>query len=176
MLLGAVFTILLAGALCVLLRQVDPNLALLWRSCEAALDGVAEAALFARLEIYTGKTEALDIGRQVALSRLFENACLASVNCGVAFFCAGSMPVFYLLLDSRFIPRSFAAFGLAAFVLTLLVGLTSLIARIPTRGAAWWIPEPITEIGTGSWLLLKGIDLDYWQRLCAGGRHGGLAA
>jgi len=34
----------------------------------------------------------------------------------------------------------------------------------------------VAEIGTGLWLLFKGINLDFWQRSHADGTQGGLAA
>lgn len=178
MLLAAVLTILLAGALYAFLKRVDPNLALfalLWRTCEAALGAVAKTALFAQRGVYTGGANAFDINGQTALSGLFGKAYLASFNSGILFFCGGSILFFYLLLKSRFIPRLLAVFGLAASVWTLLVALTSLIApALPT--GAWWTPMFVAEIGTGLWLLLKGINLDYWQRLPADSKQGGSVA
>jgi len=178
MLLGSVFTIPLAGALYIFLKRVDPNLALfalLWRTCEAALGAVAKTALFARLGVYTGGADAFDINGQIALSGLFGSAYLASFNSGIVFFCGGSILFFYLLLKSRFIPRRLAGFGLAASVWTLVVALTSLIAPdLPT--GAWWTPMFVAEIGTGLWLLIKGINLDYWQRLPADSQQRGSVA
>lgn len=127
--------------------------------------------IFTRLGIYTGDVDAFDSSGQVAFSGLFGNAYLASFNSGVVFFCAGSILFFYLLLKSRLIPWGLAAFGLAASVWTLLVGLTSLIVPSLPTGAAWWTPMLAAETGTGLWLLLKGINLDYWQRFHADGRE-----
>lgn len=166
MLLGSVLTIPLAGALYAFLKTVDPNLAmfaLLFRTCEALLGGVTKMALFTRLGIYTGTVAVFSLEQQSALSSLIRVAYQTGFNISVLFFSFGSILFFYLLFTSRFIPRALSAFGLFASVSVTAVSLANLIQPELLSGNLWWTPMFIAEIMTGLWLIVKGIDLDYWK-------------
>jgi len=176
MLLGSLLTIFLAGALYAFLKRVDPNLAmfaLLFRVCEAVLGGTAKIALFTRLGIFTGTVAALSLQERSAISNLVKLAYDAGFNISVLFFSFGSMLFFYLLLTSRFMPRALSMFGIFASVSATVVGLINLIDPDMSPGGVWWTPMFIAEIATGLWLLVKGIDLDYWKRKTAGNAQEG---
>lgn len=171
MLLGSVLTIPLAGALYAFLKVVDPNLAMfavLFRTCEALLGGVTKIALFTRLGIYTGTVAVFSLEQQSALSSLIRVAYQTGFNISVLFFSFGSILFFYLLFTSRFIPRALSAIGLFASVSVTAVSLTNLIHPDLLSGNLWWTPMFIAEIGTGLWLIVKGIDLDYWRHQTGG--------
>lgn len=170
MLLGSILTIFLAGALYAFLKPVDPNLAmfaLLFRTCEAVLGGVAKIALFTRLGIYTGTVAVFSLQEQSALSSLIRVAYQASFNISVLFFSFGSILFFHLMLTSRFIPRALSIFGIFASVSVAVVGLAKLINPELLSGNLWWTPMFVAEIATSLWLIVKGIDLDWWKRQTA---------
>ena len=165
MLMGSVLTIPLAGALYIFLKVVDPNLALLallWRICETVLGAVTKVLLFMRLGIFTGTFVSIGIVEQDSVSGLLRVGANASFNLSVLFFSFGSILFYYLLLKSRFIPRSLSILGIFASGWVTLLACASLVST-GIVGNAWWLPMFVAEIVTGLWLLFKGIDLEYWN-------------
>lgn len=166
MLLGSILTIFLSGALYAFLKPVDPNLAmfaLLFRVCEAVLGGVTKIALFTRLGIYTGTIALFSLEEQSALANLIRVFYTAGFNFSVLFFSFGSILFFYLMLTSRFIPRALSAIGIFASALVTVIGFSNLINPGLLPGNVWWTLMFIAEIATGLWLIIKGIDLDWWK-------------
>lgn len=145
-------TILLGGAFYVLLRPIQPNLALLallWRTAEATLGGAAAAVSFMALENLRGGG--------YAWARVLSAGYSAFFHIAVIFFSLGSILFFGLLFQSRYIPRALAAFGVIASVLVAVLGFLRLI--LPTLADALalaWAPIFIAEIATGAWLLWFG--------------------
>jgi len=75
----------------------------------------------------------------------------------LVFFSLGSILFFWLLLESRHIPRARAGFGILASVLVALLGFARLI--LPSLAGALvpaWAPIFIAEIATGTWPWLRG--------------------
>ncbi len=145
-------TILLGGAFYALLRTVDKNLALfalLWRVAEAVIGGVIAIFSFMALSIYTGRVSAFGVGERQALVNLLLRGYTVGFYIAVIYFSLGSIIFFYLLLESRFIPRTLSAFGIVASVLIPILGFASLI--FPERAPALtlgWAPMFIDEIAT----------------------------
>ena len=139
-LLGSMSTVLLAIGHYVTVRPIDENLALtalLFRAAEAAIGGVGVAAALSG----NGKSS------------------IAATAVAALFFCAGSTLFFYLFLRSTYIPRLLARWGVFA---SLLYGaywlFTVLVPQYPAAIAvAASIPILIAEVGTGLWLLFRGI-------------------
>ncbi len=160
-------TILLGGAFYALLKPVDSILALfalLWRVGEAVLGAGIVVMPFIALSIYTGAASAFGVAEQRALVNLMLRGYAVGFYITVIFFSMGSIVFFYLLLKSRFIPRSLSAFGVMASVLVPMVGFASL--TFPERAAALtlgWAPMFVAEIATGLWLLIAGPSLEYWN-------------
>jgi len=160
-------TILLAGAFYALLRTVHNNLALfalLWRVAEAVVGGVITIFSFMALSIYTGRVSAFGLAERQALVNLLLRGYTVGFYIAVIYFSLGSIIFFYLLLESRFIPRILSAFGIVASVLIPILGFASLI--FPERAPALtlgWAPMFIAEIATGLWLLIAGANLTYWN-------------
>jgi hypothetical protein len=88
---------------------------------------------------------------------------LASYNSGLAigfvFLGLGSAALAYVWLQSRFIPRAFAAWGI--FASLLLSAGTLAIIVFPSLGSmlglTYMMPLGIYEVGLGLWLLIRGI-------------------
>ena len=143
-LLGSMSTIPLAIGLYVTLKSVDGNLALtalLFRSAEAVIGAVGIVGAFAILQIYLAANHAADIA--------------------AIFFCTGSTIFFYLFFKTQYIPRMLSGWGVFASVLYLAMWFANLVAPglpslVQVIGS---IPILIAEVGTGLWLLIRGIRL-----------------
>lgn len=153
-------TVLLAGALYGLLRPVAPTLALLallWRTAEATLGGVAAVVSFIALENLRQLAQAASGGPAPALAPLLTAGYSAAFHVALVFFSAGSGLFFRLLMRTRHVPRPLAAWGLAASALVAMLSFQQLVR--PTLSSwlvAAWAPIFAAEIGTGLWLLMRG--------------------
>lgn len=159
---GSMSTVLLAIGLYVTVRPIDGNLALtalLFRSAEAAIGGMAIVGAFSGLQIYlqAGRAGAFDAAQLGAL------ASLTSPGEGTAvpalLFCVGSTIFFYLFLRSTYIPKLLS--GLGVFASVLYAAYWLLVLVVPSYPAAITvvasIPALVAEVSTGLWLLIRGV-------------------
>ena len=163
-LLGSMSTIALAIGLYVTLKPVDGNLALtalLFRSAEAVIGAVGIVGAFATLQIYLAANHAaaFDANQLHALTVLHPLA--VSTDVAAIFFCTGSTIFFYLFFKTQYIPRMLSGLGVFASVLYLAMWFANLVAPglpglVQVIGS---IPILIAEVGTGLWLLIRGIRL-----------------
>ena len=153
-------TILLAGAFYALLKPVAPNLALmalLWRTAEATLGGMAAVISFIALENLRTGVDGLGSAGFLWAARLLTVGYGTVFHVTLIFFSLGSVLFFWLLLKLRHIPRALAGFGILASVLVVLLGFARLI--LPSLAGALvtaWAPIFIAEIGTGAYLWVRG--------------------
>ncbi|HWT12073.1 MAG TPA: DUF4386 domain-containing protein [Allosphingosinicella sp.] len=159
LLVGFVAILGLAWALYVVLRRVDPRLALLallCRAVEAALMAVSTLIWFAALGNYLAPGE-------LAVRQLLDRLLTAGINTAFHFamICSsvGSILFFWLLYRSRGIPRPLAGFDLLASALALAFAFALLLApdSVARFGLAGWGPIFLAEIATGLWLLAVGV-------------------
>jgi len=153
-------TILLAGAFYALLRPVSPMLALLallWRTAEATIGGVAAAFAFIALEnLRSFGDEAAGAGT-LFMARLLNAGYVTLFQVALIFFALGSILFFGLLYRSRYIPRALAGFGVLASVLVVLLAFARLIVPSTAESlVAGWAPIFIAEFATGLHLLVRG--------------------
>ena len=156
-------TVLLAASLYALLKPVAPTLALfalLWRVAEATLGGGVSILRFARMHSFLGA----DARIGELLASLISAASYDANNIAELFFATGSLLFFWVLFRSRFIPRVLSLFGVgASFAIGLLGGAhLALPQPIPALEYAW-APIFISEIATGLWLLLAGVNTTLWN-------------
>ena len=157
--------VVLITALYVVLERVNRNLALLaafFRLIETMILIVAALNDFDVLRLLSGADYLLSFGpeRLQALARLSIGAHGAVYNVSFLFFGIGS-PIFcYLWLESGYVPRALAAFGVFA---SLLVGACALAfivfpeaANVVTIGY-YGGPIFVFELAMGLWLVFKGI-------------------
>ena len=163
--IGAVLTFVLAAALYVTLKPVNPNvarLALCWRLGEATLEGVTCALSFVVVRTYTAPHEfaPFDAGQMQALMsiiRTFQGSVFYVVT---TFFGFGSTLFFYLFFKSRYLPRLISGFGILASTIVPLMALANLIA--PENAALFqygWYPIFVAELVTGFWLLVFDVKI-----------------
>jgi hypothetical protein len=163
----AVFAIdaALIAALYVVLRSVNPTLALLaatWGLIETTILVVVTLSDFNVLRILSGAEylKVFEVDRLQALARLSIGAHGDAYNVGLVFAGLRSTAFCYLWFKSRFIPRALAAWGMVA---SLLMGACAL-AFIIFPELAKVVPVEIYggpiflfELTMGFWLLLKGL-------------------
>ena len=157
--------VVLVWALYQLLRQVHHELSALgafFRLVELGIHfsavafGVAALSLLARGEY----TQGFQDPQLFALVGLALRAQGAGLTLGFIPLGLGSAVFAYLLLRSRYVPRALAAWGILASVLltTYSVG----VVLSPTTTDYFYvamIPMFLYEVGLGSWLLIKGVDV-----------------
>jgi len=162
-LISSLMTILLGGALYVVLKSVDANLALfalLWRVAEAVFGGMTAIIKFTSVKNYTDSTGILGSESREAVARLLSSAGGTSFYIAVIFFSIGSIVFFYLFFKSRLIPRMLSCFGIIASFTVPMLAFSNLI--IPGFSSALnygWALIFIAEIGTGLWLLIRGVEV-----------------
>ena len=153
-------TILLAGALYILLKPVNASLALLallWRVVETGLGAVAHVARLSALQNFIGSTGGASNDVRAMLNGLETSGANAAVDAASLFFSAGSLVFFYLFFKSRDLPRALSVLGIIASLLVALMGLADIIlAHPPPELDYGWAPMFLAEIGAGLWLLIAG--------------------
>lgn len=174
---AAALVILLGGTTFAMLRVVNRNLALialLWRVGEATLGAVFVVCSFIALNVYTGAAAAFPLEQQEVLSQLFRSGTRTAFSFATLYFSFGSILFFYLLLQSRFIPPALAALGLLASVSVTLLGYGFMLVPAQTYALGYvvWLPIMLTELATGIWLLVRGVNLESWRARSIGGRQG----
>jgi Domain of unknown function (DUF4386) len=157
-------TVVLLSALYVILKPVSRNLALLatlWRLIYALTWVVIAVNLFTALHLLSGADylQAFGAEQLQALARLHLSG-FDTYYVGLLFYGLASTVCAYLWLESRYIPRGLAAWGMIAsawcaictFVFIITPGFSKVVNL-------WWFDTPmgIFEIATSFWLLFKGL-------------------
>jgi hypothetical protein len=157
----------LAAALFIVLSPVNKGLALLgafWRLVDCAVLAVATLAQLVALRLlehppYMG---ALDTGQVAALARLMLGVRGQGLGVGWLFLGLGSLTFSYVWLQSRYIPRILALWGM--FASGLLAAGPVVVMLSPTVGGAidpWYmIPMFFYEVPLGLWLLVRALPKD----------------
>jgi hypothetical protein len=154
--------VVLIVALYVVLRPVSHGLALVavaWRLIETSLLAGAALASFGVLQITSGADylRIFDVDRLYALVRLSTGTHRVAFNVAFLFLGAGSTVFGYLWLQSRYIPRALAGWGVFSSLLfvpcTLGIMIAPSVAKVVTPG--YMLPLGIFEVTMGVWLLLK---------------------
>ncbi|MEO8431149.1 MAG: DUF4386 domain-containing protein [Acidobacteriota bacterium] len=156
--------IVLIWSFYVMVRPVNRNLALLavfFRLVENAVLSVAtvNSLVMLRLVRGGGYLEVFPAAQREALASLAIATQGLGMSIGFIFLGLGSAVFAWVLLESRYVPRFIAAWGIFSSLL-LSVG-TLVILVFPAVGAAIGIaymgPLGLYEVGLGLWLLVKGI-------------------
>jgi hypothetical protein len=160
---AALFFLLAAWALYVLLKQVNRSLALLFvllNLCGVAIECVSAEIRFAALPLLTsadyGKT--LSTEQAQALATMLLNVGSIGGMVSVLFYGVWLFPLGYLVIKSRLIPRAFGAL-LIADGLCLLICFVQLWL-FPGHEKLTYPLYPvmfIAECGLGLWLVIKGV-------------------
>ena len=156
--------VILIWALYVVLKPVNSRVVLLavfWRIAECAIFALITLNDFVILRLLSGADylRAFDTKQLQALAYTFAGAHDAGYLIGMVFFGLGSTVFAYLWLQSRYIPRVLAAWGIFASLVVTIVTLAIMV--FPRLAAvvipAYFAPIFIFEVTLGFWLLIKGI-------------------
>jgi hypothetical protein len=147
----------LAVAYYTLLRPVSRPLAMVGAFLRLAQVSVLTAYSLANivvLELLTGGVDRAD-----ALTRATIDAHDAGYAIGFTLLGLGSTVFAVLLYRSRYVPRVLAGLGVVASPLLALGSLATLVFPGTTDvvNPALYVPMFLFEVGTGLWLLLRGI-------------------
>jgi hypothetical protein len=159
--------ILLAVAFYVVLKPISEGLALLgafWRLAENTILAVMTFSSLEVLALLTGPRRlayqhAFGIEAMQNMMRLSLNAHGDQYQVGLLFAGLGTTVFSYLLLKSRYIPRMLAGWGVfsSLLVIATVFGLIIFPTLDDIFGYWCYVPLLVFEVGTGSWLLFKGL-------------------
>jgi hypothetical protein len=100
-----------------------------------------------------------ETGQLQALIGVFLNVNSAVIAIVFVFLSLGSIAFCYVFFTSRYIPRLLAAFGIVAYLLTLIGTFINIFFPFD----AWMVfgaPTILFEIAFGFWLVLKGVHIE----------------
>ncbi len=166
-----VSVVVLSQALYVILKTVNKNLALLallLRSGEAILGGATVLISFVVLFLLNGKgySTAFETEQLQALAGLFLNVRTAGLDIVLIFVGLGGTAFCYLFFQSNYVPRILAAWGIFTYLSMLVLSFVSIL--FPNHPAM--IEIVLYSLGAffesifGCWLLLKGINVEQWEK------------
>ncbi|MGN9911468.1 DUF4386 domain-containing protein [Phytohabitans sp. LJ34] len=160
--------IVMAVALYVLLRSVNPGLALLaalWRTAQATIMITNTIAFLSVPAALTNpeNTGRLETGELEALANTYIGAHTTGFSVGLVLLGLGSAVFSYLLFTSRYVPRALAGWGvfanivLATFTMAVLIfpGAEDMAAVSVGR----FVPVFLFEVILGGWLLFGSVRL-----------------
>jgi hypothetical protein len=162
----------LAVAYYVLLRPISQGLALLgafWRLAQVAIISAYTLTTIIALQLVSGADEvrALSTDQAAALAWVMTSSHTIGYSLGFVFLGLGSTVFAYLLFWSGYIPRALAALGVLASILLTAGSLIVIVFPEATEivNPALYVPMFFFEVGTGLWLLIRGVRQE-------GSRHG----
>lgn len=164
-LLYAATTGVLLSALYVVLKPVDPSLALVAAFCRlvvALMWGVTAHNMLGALRIMNGGTylSVFEADRLLALASLHRDASYDAYYIGLPFWALASTACSYLFFKSRYIPRALAAFGVISSAWCVFCAFAFVISPDfqNTVHPGWFdVPMVIFEMALGFWLVFKGV-------------------
>jgi hypothetical protein len=158
----------LLGALYVILKAVNPGLALIaaiFRFAFALLWLLAALNLLSGLRLLGSASylQAFEPERLQALSRLYLAANFDAYYVGLPFFGLAATVTGYLFLKSNYIPKGLALFGVIASAWCALCAFVYLVFPGFAKPVnPYWFDSPmaIFELALALWLLIKGLRPD----------------
>ncbi len=161
--------VLLSLALYVILKTVNKNLALLallWRLGEAIIGGCV-TVISGLIPLLLLNSEAVFETEQLhALVGLFLDVRNAGLDVVLIFIGMGGTVFCYLFFKSKYVPRILAAWGMLTYLSMLILAFVSiLLPNLPeTIEMAFYAPGGLFEIIFGLWLLIKGVNVEQWEK------------
>ncbi len=148
----------------IILKPINQDAALLaafLRLVENAILAVTTLTAFIALRLLSDAAylQPFEPAQLKALTRLFLSVYGIGLSIGFVFLGFGSAVFSYVWLQSRYIPRALAPWGIFASLLLALVSLAILIfPRVyAALGMSYMLPMGLYEVGLGLWLLIKGL-------------------
>jgi hypothetical protein len=169
--LGAVVDVLtnagdaaLAVAYFVLLRPVSLGLALLgafWRLAQVAIVAGYTLTNIVVVQLLSGadQVRALTPDQTAALVWVATSTHTVGYSIGLVFLGLGSAVFSYLLFQSRYVPQRLAGLGVVSSLILAAGSVVTIVVPEATGvvNPALYLPMFVFEVGTGLWLLIRGI-------------------
>jgi hypothetical protein len=161
--------ILLSLALYVILKTVDKNLALLallWRLGEAIIGGgVTVLSGLIPLLLLNGEA-AFEAEQLQAFVGLFLDVRSAGLDFVLILIGMGGSVFCYLFFKSKYVPRILATWGMLTYLSMLILSFVSILTpNLPEAvRMAFYVPGGLFEIIFGLWLLIKGVNVEQWEK------------
>jgi hypothetical protein len=161
--------ILLSLALYVILKTVDKNLALLallWRLGEAIIGG-GVTVLSGLIPLLLLNGEAVFEAEQLqAFVGLFLDVRSAGLDFVLILIGMGGSVFCYLFFKSKYVPRILATWGMLTYLSMLILSFVSILTpNLPEAvRMAFYVPGGLFEIIFGLWLLIKGVNVEQWEK------------
>jgi len=164
-LIGMCIDVVLITGLYVVLRSVNRGIALLaisFRILETAFLMIAALTDFNVLRLLSGAgyLSVIESNQLASLARLSISAHADAYRIALLLFGLGSSLFGYLWLESRFIPRAFALWGIGASAITGAAALTLMVFpefRDWLTVYVYAAPIFLFELTMGLWLMIKGL-------------------
>ena len=165
-LIMSVGLVVLATALCTILKPVNKSLALLAFSLklvEATIVVAIVLVSFIALQILNGQAHATAFTPEQLQAPVgfLLNKHTAIYSIPMVFLGLDMMVFSYLFFKSRYIPRILAGFGILSFALIFIHALMFILApeyaTMQINQVIFWTPSGLFEIMIGIWLLSKGL-------------------
>jgi len=163
-----VLVVLLSLALYIVLKSVSSNLALLalyWRLGEAII-GAGVAVLSGLVPLLLLRhAVAFETDQLQSLVGLFLGVRDVGLDVVLIFIGVGGTLFCYLFFKSKYIPRILSVWGMLTYLSMLILAVTSILVPnlSETIKMAFYAPGGLFEIIIGLWLLVKGINVAYWD-------------
>lgn len=158
--------ILMAVAFYVLLKKVNPGLAMLavlWRTAQATIMAMNGLSFLTASSVLggSGTAAALRPDQLQALANTYVGAHAAGFNLGLVFLALGNGVFAYLLFKSNYLPRALSAWGVLAYAVMAAGNLATIVVSgaDDTTGGVMiqYLPAFFFEVIAGAWLLFKGV-------------------
>jgi hypothetical protein len=168
--LSALFFLLSAWALYVLLKPVNQDLALLvvlLNLCGVAIKCASMLGELAALQLLSGAEylSVFETAQLQALANLFLNVFNSGFMVAQVFFAAWLLPLGYLVFKSRFLPRFLGVLLILDFFAILFWFFQYFL--FPDYEAVSYPGLALSFVAEASlclWLLIKGVNTEEWER------------
>lgn len=163
-----VLVVLLAWTLYIILKSVNKNLALLallWRLGEAII-GASATVLSGLVPLLLLNNEGTyDTQQLQSLVGLFLDVRNVGLDVVLIFIGMGGTIFCYLFYKSHYVPRILAVWGILTYLIMLILSFASILTPIPESiKLIFYTPGGLFEITFGLWLLIKGINIEQWEK------------
>ena len=152
---------LLGFSLYIALKSFNQPLAqqaMYWRLGESFIGDVGVIFSFAKSDIYVTAANTPAFDNLQSIASFAKSAGFAFYNISATFFGIGSILFFYLFYKSKSIPKFLSVIGLiASFIVPFMCMGSLLWPEYKNVLVYGWIPMAVAEIGTGIWLLRRGL-------------------
>jgi hypothetical protein len=162
--------VILSIALYAILKTVNKNLALFALCCrliEAIMGCLAVLSSLVVLQLLNGEnySAVFEAEQLQALVGLFLDVHSAALSILIVFISLGTIVFCYLFFKSKYIPRILAVFGIFSFLLVLIKAFVVILFPLPAMiQIVFHLPGILFEVIIGLWLLIKGVNVEQWEK------------